>query len=267
MKVKNATLLGIAVISHASISAQIQKGFHYRIPRGETVTYVEDRRSPVTVPKVVRSASGLKAGIKQKGDTLIIDFWGITDDPFSGDPTAVNSTQSLTYGFYYISLPQRRNNSDIDTYRTFKYATWEVGLTTIPYKFRFGKTTSKDTIRNDVSTAVNAGIYIGRKWGSTLFYIDKDKSKNRLSFTAAAFFNATSIDLSEKTTLKKVKYESKELGLGVGVGFMLSIGDINAGVLTGIDIPISGESEKWNYANRPWLGFGLGYKLGIFGEK
>jgi len=33
--------------------------------------------------------------------------------------------------------------------------------------------------------------------------------------------------------------------------------------LLGVNILTSSEGRKWNYANRPWVGIGIGYKIGF----
>lgn len=150
-------------------------------------------------------------------------------------------------------------------YISLSYATWEVGATTIPFKYRFGN--KKDTIPNDASTSVNAGIYIGRKWGATRYYEDKNRTTNSWAFTFGGFISPTVIALSPDNTKKKVSAKSNEFGISYGIALLTSYRDINFGILTGLETPLSGDSKYWVYANKPWIGFGIGYKLGIFGGK
>ncbi|HYD21905.1 MAG TPA: hypothetical protein VEB40_10550, partial [Flavipsychrobacter sp.] len=121
-------------------------------------------------------------------------------------------------------------------------------------------------VPNDVTASINGGLYIGHKWGNTLFYYSKDKTRDQVALNAGGFLAPTIIAISEKNTYPVVRTAANELGISIGGAFLFSFGDINLGILTGIDIPVSGESEKWVYANRPWLGIGIGYKLGILGK-
>ncbi|WP_157830443.1 hypothetical protein [Siphonobacter sp. SORGH_AS_0500] len=51
----------------------------------------------------------------------------------------------------------------------------------------------------------------------------------------------------------------------MGFAALFAYDGFSAGLLLGIDTPLSGQSNKWYYANKPWIGLGFGYK--IFGGK
>jgi len=153
----------------------------------------------------------LKANVKQVSDTLKLDFWRIipdTDD-CKTQPDKVNSSHPLGKRYFYHLIVKRDFVSDPTDFVSLQYATWETGLTTIPFKYRFGKK-GDENIANDASTSVNAGIYVGKKWGRTRFYQDKDRSTNSVSFTAAIFVSPTVIALSDLQPGKN--FEGHSLG-------------------------------------------------------
>lgn len=266
-------LLLVLAISALSSNAQpLQTGFHYRIYNNSNPIYyfVDDLHNP---ERKYICSNYLRANVKQVGDTLKLDFWSINNDPPKHPDPCLNSLDRINSATilgtrYFFQIVGGRDNMSVATpFISLKYVTWEIGITTIPFKYRFGKTNSRDTIPNDASTSINAGIYLGKKWGRTRFYKDKDRTTNSISYSLAIFLSPTVIAISEETTQKKVEQKSNEIGIGYGIAGMLAYREINFGVLIGIDSPISGESDKWIYANRPWLGFGIGYKLGILSGK
>jgi hypothetical protein len=143
-------------------------GFHYKIKRYDSDSHeipIYYRTSRTTFETKTLCVEKLKANIVQVGDTLKIDFWGITRET-SGCfvDNFVNSRQSLENGrFFYRLVHKRQNNADVQRYLSVPTSSWEVGLTTVPFKYRFGNTTATDTIPNDASTAVNSGGYVGRQ--------------------------------------------------------------------------------------------------------
>ena len=247
-------------------NAQLQTGFHYKIKNNQTIYYTTDNGA-TSIKKMI-AGKKLKANITQDNATLKLDFWAIKPitDKYNGSATIINSSDVLgSSSYYYLSIDKRMSMSKPTSYISLSYATWEVGATVIPFKYRFGS--KKDTIPNDGSTNINAGIYVGRKWGATRYYEDKNRMTNSWAFTLGGFISPTVIALSPDNTKKEVTTKSNEFGLSYGLAFLTSYRDINFGVLTGIETPLSGDARHWIYANRPWLGFGIGYKLGIFGGK
>jgi hypothetical protein len=45
----------------------------------------------------------------------------------------------------------------------------------------------------------------------------------------------------------------------------LEINTLNVGIFVGMDTPVN-NSAIWYYSNKPWLGFGIGYSLGMFSK-
>lgn len=273
MIIKKNILIVLCSIMAFSLFAQVQKGFHYKIKNSShySIYYTPDSGKHVSKKIICRQTSlwkttKLKANVIQGDKTpaiLSVDFWAITSESSSCQIAGtINSTDTIDIKHYYfLKIEDRGTMSKPASFISLQYATTEFGVTTIPFKYRFGN--KKDSIPNDASTAVAGGFYFGRKWGRTRFYQDKLKTVNTLSFTSAIFLSPVVIALSPDVSKREVTTKSNEFGLGFGAAFLLSYTDINIGFLVGIDAPISGESKKWIYANKPWIGFGIGYKLAV----
>jgi len=165
---------------------------------------------------------------------------------------------------YYISLP---------------YAVYQYGATLIPFRVRFGngsKTSVKDASNTytystptESSSNLSLATYIGRKWGRSRFYYDATKSHNTVAFMLAAFGGFTSVSLSANnlsaidinTPSDVNKYPSSMLAYSTGVAATLELGSFNLGLFTGVDVPL--QHTKWVYSDRPWIGFGIGFNLGM----
>ncbi|MCW3084230.1 MAG: hypothetical protein JWP12_1596 [Bacteroidetes bacterium] len=270
----------ICVVAVCSMQAQLQTGFHYKIKMHKrickknylppTIYYTIDSAKKTAIPKALcNSKKGLKASVVQddKDPTMLkVDFWSIkpndADLKCQKDTNTINSTVLLDdKHFYYLRIDKRTQMCIPIKFISLSYATTEFGVTTIPFKYRFGN--KKDSISNDFSSDITGGVYVGRKWGRTRFYQDKLKTTNSLSFTAAIFAAPTVIAISSDNTRRKVQIKSNEMGIGFGGAFLISYRDLNIGILGGFDFPVSGDSYKWIYANKPWIGFGIGYKLAV----
>lgn len=257
--------IGLLFLIAISYAQPLQTGLHYKI-KSDKILYKTD--NGVTFTEKTLCGNKLKANVTQDSTILKLDFLAIkpSTDPCIGMIGKINSSDPLNDStYYYLKIDKRTSMATPTQYITLSYATWEVGLTTIPFKYRFGN--KNDTIPNDASSSVNAGVYVGRKWGATRFYEDKTRNHNSWAFTFAGFISPTVIAISLENTKKKVATSSNEFGISYGVAFLASYREINFGLLTGLDTPLSGNSKYWIYANRPWIGFGIGYKLGILDNK
>lgn len=312
MNPKKRYFLLIGVLGVCSTHAQLQIGYHYKIYRKTPLVYtysdttrntngkitqidvhtyvpngkaymVEDRSNDAYLvrnhyyPGLVLCVQPLKAAIHQKEDDpsgkVQIEFWGIKNETGCNDPKYINRSRKL--GQFYYQIKPKLTLGDITQFQKFKYATTEVGIVTVPFKFRFGYT--KDTIHvpNDASANASIAGYIGRKWGSTSFYADKARTTNSVAFTAAYFLGPSVITVSSENAFptkdsiitRQLKTKANELGLSTGIAGTLSLRNFNIGAYVGIDIPLTGNSDRWYYANRPWIGIGFGYKLAMLGEK
>jgi len=202
----------------------------------------------------------IKANLFPDSNKLKVVFWSYHNIKDSIKYVSENDSMNS----YYIMFPKSNTLKDTPrNYISIPFAWTEIGAVTVPFKFRFAH---GDSIPNDLSSAFNAGVYVGRKWGRTRFYENKDFNHNSIGVTLAAFAAPTQITIESANTEGRVKNKANELGLSTGVGLMLEIhNDFNIGFFGGIDIPVSGKSYYWDYANKLWIGFGIGYKLTMFG--
>lgn len=250
-----------------------------------TVTTIVDNSNgkyPVTTitqPGKVMCADKLKAALIQKekdpSGKIFIDFWGISKE--SSTCSGINFiNRSTKLGEFYYQINGKSTLGDITSYIPVHFATTEIGVATIPFKYRFGF--SKDTVMvpNDFSASVNVGVYVGRKWGSTKFYADASKSKDRFTFLLGGFVSPTIISIDKENAFpttdsiitKKLKSKSNQLGISTGIAATASINkDFNLGLYLGWDFGISSPSKSWYYSGKPWIGFGIGYKISMLGEK
>lgn len=213
--------------------------------------------------------SNMRADLIPKDSGRIkVVFWSISRAQdmrvgYDHSNTYVNNRDSVDN--FYLVVTNRSTLGDATFYRSFPYATTEIGAISIPFKYYFGN--SNKEIPNNVSKSINGGMYIGRKWGRQRFYYDSSKNHESASFVASAFGGPTEIDLKESNVKNKdtsvFKGESSELGVSLGVGFLYSYRNFNVGFYIGEDVPLNKNTRNWKYANRLWLGFGIGYGLNI----
>jgi hypothetical protein len=192
-----------------------------------------------------------------------VKFWQIiaNTDPLAGSDHYVNTHDSVNN--FFIQIPKRTTVSDATYFKSIPYALTEIGVVTIPFKYRFGSDTKNRA--NEATTAINGGLYFGRKWGRTRFYYEKDKNHESAAITAAAFAGPTKIDLTEKNVsdLALFKEASSEIGISGGAALLYSYRNFNVGFFAGADFPVTTAGKNWKYASKMWIGFGIGYMLSI----
>lgn len=265
-------------------SAQLQSGFHYKIKNGYRAN---DNKAPgIYYGKVIKGDTTrrspkqrmldtdvLNANVKQKGDTLLLDFWNFAanlDAPASPRHKYVSPNDSVgkhgkvTY-LYFMQITPRDIISQPVTYISLPYATTEVGVATVPFKFRRGNTSK--IVSNQLLSDISLGPYIGRKWGRTRFYADKERNHNSAALTLAFMASPTIISIDSTNTRGEVKTKSDEMGITTAIAAMYAYRDVNIGLYLGTDNPVTGKSGRWAYASKPWIGFGIGYKVKILGAK
>lgn len=282
---KNVLLLLCALQISFNCCAQVQKGFHYKIkpqyqilPRTKIykpiIWYKSDTSAaakdvlPTEIKIHPRGNQKLKAGItqdKKKPERLIIDLWSVgTFNGVAGVDDTKYILPTTKPGRVYYEVAARNKLGDAPNFISIPFATVEAGVATIPVKFRFGH----DDVPSDVSTKLNAGLYVSRKWGRTRFFRDSERTSNSIAFSWAGFIGPSPVELTASNTEPTARVEGEKkinmLALTLGTGFQLSKDDISLGILGGWDLPISEKKYKWVYRNYPWIGFGVGYKLSMF---
>lgn len=250
----------------------MQSRFHYTLRGGDVIMY--KKKSDATAIEKTVGMNRFSTDVTQEKDKLLFHFWGIIadGDPYRGSSDTINSNDisSVAGAEWYMEFESGDPTlGHVKQYIVLPFALWEIGVTTIPFKYRFGYTKGDVIVQNEASASINAGIYVGRKWGTTRFYADKT-NHNAWVFTLAAYTSPLIITLkknNENSFDTNYTYDRNELGISVGAAGMLSYRDISLGLFTGIDFPISGKSPQWFYSYKPWIGFGVGYKLNALGVK
>jgi hypothetical protein len=265
------TFLLVGLIMAAKFAqAQVQIGYHYRIRTKDIIHYkgTDDKEvtksvypDPVLLGLSHRRA--LKANLipdKKEMGKIKIDFWGFSKDGVTDKATYVNQTDLADN--FYLQVEQRKTLT-VAHFISIPYTTVELGVTTIPYKIRFGYQKNETlTVPNDATSNISGGVYLGKKWGKTRFYADNTTS-NTIAFTASVFAGPSVVAISADNTFPKATVKSNELAISTGLAFQVSKNDFNIGLLIGKDLPTSDAIGSWYYAHRTWIGFGIGYKLAI----
>jgi len=256
-----------AAISHC-FGQEFKK--HYKIKNeyevGSDIS-IKYERNGYVLTKIL-AGKRLKADlIPDTAGRVKIHFWGITEeDPANTGSNVFVNTRDSTANFYF-EIGDNPTLATPTRYKSIPYAVWQAGAVSVPFKYRFASHTRHSPA--DASTDFNAGIYVGRQWGRTRFYRDKDKNHGSISFTLAAFTGPTAINVKKENVRDTAKFtaESNEFGWSLGVGSLYAYRDLSFGMFLGMDIPFSSAASNWNYAYQPWLGIAIGYKLGVFGDK
>ncbi len=236
------------------------------------------------VPRLSLCSRKLVGDLIQKDDIsgrVYISFWGIKSQtepanckPKDGMPAEyIHSGLKLGEFFYQISTQDSLNH--IRQYISVPFSNSEIGIISIPFKYRFSYKKDSVHVPTESSSSLNLGAYFGFRWGVTRFYVDRTKTKNArqwvVGFFAAPTLLAVSSDNSfptQDSILKKqIAAKPTQLGLSTGIAIVKSYGDLNIGLFAGTDIPLTKISRQWYYAYKPWIGFGVGYKLAMLGEK
>ena len=142
------------------------------------------------------------------------------------------------------------------------------GAVSIPFKYRFSFKENDIEVDSEFTTDFNAGVFGGYNIGRyRVRYENKElKELANISFTFGPFLSLSTTEINDKnTTLATIPLEedeSKTIGLfSPGMGAMITVYNFNFGVFGGWDFGYGGSAKKWNYNDRFWLGFGIGYNI------
>lgn len=164
-------------------------------------------------------------------------------------------------GKYYLKLKNRE-------YASFWFNCIEGGALSIPFKYRPKFIKNNIDISEQLTADLNVGAYLGYSFGKTKYMYrkneDKEPSKWLVSF--GPFLSVSRVEADSLTSLSaKVPLMEKTAfaTISPGVGLMTSIYNFRFGVFLGKDLAIGSAAQKWDYGNKGWWGFGLGYNLGL----
>lgn len=177
--------------------------------------------------------SRLKANVKFVGNQLFINPWTMGDDEVRDQD-------------YYFRLKNRQQVK-------LHYQQLTFTALTIPLKVQFGRDNSVN-----YQTGISIGSLLGYSWGNTRFtYRSKlDNFQRSQEFTIGGLVNVSSIKFNNSNN-REVNTGSIALGLGA----LYTYETISVGVTYGFEWAVGQYSLDWNYNDRPWLGFAIGYSL------
>lgn len=169
---------------------------------------------------------------------------------------------------YVLELSNREyisyNSTDVD-----------FGALTIPFKYRFGFNKNDIKIKDDISANFNIGVYAGMRLTNFKLINKKGTLTNSspLALRVGPFLNLSAVALDvDNTTVGENPYSENEKSniavLSTGLGLMLDFKGLQLGTYGGWDFGMGSEADNWNYDQRFWLGFGIGYKItDLFSKK
>ena len=171
-----------------------------------------------------------------------------------------NKKDSTLNNKSYIKIP---NNG----YVTLKKSFVKWNAITIPFAIR---PALNDTIGSKVTTDLKIGAAISYNSNWERFKNRRVKAKKGIwGFSGGVGFGFSKVTLNKSSTsLLAEPYENEENGLAFffapGIGLNLKGFQINLSY--GWDIPLTSNVKDWNYANKGYLGIGLGIRLDVFGK-
>lgn len=166
----------------------------------------------------------------------------------------------------YIKLENRQ-------YIKLKFSAWEMAALTIPFKYRPEVSKDDITVPSVFKADVNLSTFLGHTCGSLTYrHQASEKVKPQGSaFSKGVFFGVSVAEIdSTSTSLRGAKALTEKrtvLSLTPGFGAMYNFMDFNIGLFVGWDIGVGEVGRKWNYHQKPWLGFGIGYNITMIGKK
>jgi hypothetical protein len=246
------------------------KGTKYELSKDSTIlkdTNITFKTKKAKAERFYFDKGCYKANLSISKDTILVNFWLWE----LNDTSWYNATEAQKKKFpfnpetkYFIKLNNRQ-------YESFFYTNWELALLTIPFKYHFGFKESDAEIDPVFNTNINISTLIGKRLGKVSYVYDtyKGMTENNWSATIGGFIglssqkvDSTSTSLATSPILKETNIPALSYGLGV----VFNISDFNLGVFMGWDNGIGSLGQKWNFDNKPWFGFGFGYKLAFLGK-
>lgn len=283
---KKIILLIIVIISFSNLNAQQEtESGRYRLRMrlaSQDTVFMKISESKITLKKgwiITETKGGVLIQRVLKKDSIIISKkdkpikvmsnWKIgevkhTDE--SSDKLYLNPYQftspkdSILNNKSYIKIPE---NSYVTLERY--YFKWQP--ITIPFVIRGSL---NDTIGSKITTDLKLGASFSYNINWETFKNRRLKAKKSIVGISGGIgfgFSKVTLDSSSTSLLKK-PYENSEDGLAFfiapGIGVNLKGFQINFSY--GWDIPITSNVKDWNYANKGYIGIGLGIGLDVFGK-
>lgn len=164
-------------------------------------------------------------------------------------------------GKYYLRLKNREHAS-------FWFNCIEGGALTIPFKYRLNFTKNNVDISDQFTADINVGAYLGYSVGKMKYMYRKNEEKepSKWLVSIGPFVSVSRVEADSLTSLsanEPLKGKTSFATVSPGIGLMTSIYNFRFGVFLGKDLAIGSKAQKWDYSNKWWWGFGLGYNIGL----
>ena len=192
--------------------------------------------------------------------------------------TPITSSDSASN--FYLQINNRATAGQRTSYISLAYGAVQYGAVVIPYKYRFRNnrptgggllantkldTTVSSRNNSESTQAFNVAVFIGKQWGRTQFFYDASKTHNTVGFMLAAFAGPSLITLNANNVNRFTNlnnYPASQIAFSTGGSASVQWRSFNFGLFYGWDIPV--ERSPWIYRYKGWMGFGIGYSLGMF---
>lgn len=228
-------------------------------------TLVITSKEKYSTPAYIKPGS-YRANLHPSNDTLYINFWLDVKNNVSyydANKPEITEFLFLPTETYFITLQNRQSVR-------FTGKNWEVAALTIPFRLHFGYSNSIDTVAASLNTDVNISAFFGRRITRRNYRYESHRGilENKFSFSHGLTLGLSSTNIDSTNTIGlSPKNDIEEITVPIftlGYGLMMNISDFNLGVFGGYDFGIGKNAAKWNFHQRPWFGFGFGYKLALF---
>ncbi|MBI3232743.1 MAG: hypothetical protein HYZ42_01665 [Bacteroidetes bacterium] len=222
------------------------------------------------------------------GDTTL-NLWKVSADEMNDD-WFLNSDQIVAIYegdkivAYYANKYDRNGDYRLELgnreYFSAVQQKFAFGPLTVPFKYRLGYTYTKsdgttDRVKDEISTGLNIGLFGGYQIGKYRTRYEKGSFKKLPQWggSVGGFFtiSSVSVDSSSSTSDTYPLTGSNKSSMGIfspGFCFMGTANNISMGLFVGWDVGFGQDAKRWDYNNRPWIGFGFNYNLtGLFWQK
>lgn len=172
--------------------------------------------------------------------------------------------------------------NDPTYYIKLRYHLLQYGPLVIPYKYRFANNVKTggytpgqgtpgapgtDTISapSESTGSLNLSLYLGYKFGTTKFYYDATKSHNTVAGMISVFAGPSLVALSASNVAFNTdlsRTPAQIIAVSTGLAFSVEWQSFSFGLFSGLDLPLE-QNSPWVYKGRPWIGFGVGFNLGM----
>lgn len=172
----------------------------------------------------------------------VVRFWPFTNQ--ANDPAWLSVADNSRY--YAIRWSELQTRAQ--PYAKNSSAT--LGSVAVPLKFRFGNGRERAF---DFSKDVAIGTSFGYRQGLSVFqprYINYLLNIGVSSVTADPF-----------TTSNAVRTNTDVAAFTPAIGLLLELNDVQIGLFSGMDYVAKELGRNWIHQGRPWLSFGIGYRL------